>query len=399
MTRKKIAILLTLIVITATLVAGCINSNENDDEETQETTVTVTEVLVLNVSKIIEVEDSKYNLTVKKIENQTVIFALNSNDSLIMAKKGELIEIDSDLDGVNDIKLNITEITGQEVTIDLKLTTTTSVFNYIKDDMGTTVKVPKKLDKIISMAPSITEILFSLGVGNKIVGKDSASDYPEECKSIEVVSTYEGVDLEKILAEDPDIIIMDKSLDFYDVNYNKLKDYGLSVFRLYPRTLQDVLDNVELLGKVTGTEPTSQDVTAGLEARINTVKSYETLNPKILYIIYYDGATSPWAGTSSTFSGDLIQTAGGQVAVVDDKGIAIQITVEQLIDLNPDIIFTSQDETWPTPSRDSILNDDALKDVNAVKNNMVIDVNADLIDRPGPRLVDGLELFSGYITA
>ena len=78
-------------------------------------------------------------------------------------------------------------------------------------------------------------------------------------------------------------------------------------------------------------------------------------------------------------------------------GIAIQTTIENIISLNPDIIFTSQDDVWPTPSRDVILNDDALKDVNAVKNNLVIDVNADLVDRPGPRIVDGLELFSDHI--
>jgi iron complex transport system substrate-binding protein len=70
-----------------------------------------------------------------------------------------------------------------------------------------------------------------------------------------------------------------------------------------------------------------------------------------------------------------------------------------LINLNPDIIFTSQDETWPTPSRDSILGDEALTNVNAIKNDNVIDVNADLVDRPGPRLVDGLELFSEHITS
>lgn len=399
MADKKIAILLTFIIIAASLFAGCINSNEDGEEESEEVVVTVTEVLILNVSKIISVEDTDYNLTVKKIENQTVILAINSEDTLIMANIGELVELDSDLDGTNDIELNVSKIEGLEVTIELKLTTTTSKFKYIEDDMGEKVRVPKKLDKIISMAPSITEILFSLGVGDKIVGKDSASDYPEDCKSIDVVSTFEGVDLEKILAKDPDLIILDKSLDFYDTNYNKLKDYGLCVFRLYPRTLQDVLDNIELLGKVTATDPTAQDIIADLETRINTVKTHETLKPKVLYVIYYDGTSSPWVGTSSTFAGDLIETAGGKVAIEDDQGIAIQITVEHLIDLNPDIIFTSQDDDWPTPSRDSILNDDALQEVTAVKNDRVIDVNADLIDRPGPRLVDGLELFSDYITA
>ena len=72
---------------------------------------------------------------------------------------------------------------------------------------------------------------------------------------------------------------------------------------------------------------------------------------------------------------------------------------ERLINLNPDIIFTSQDQTWPTPSHDAILNDEALKDITAVKHDLVIDVNADLVDRPGPRIVDGLEYISSYIVS
>jgi iron complex transport system substrate-binding protein len=200
-----------------------------------------------------------------------------------------------------------------------------------------------------------------------------------------------------LLVKDPDIIIMDKSLDFYDSNYNKMIDYGLRVFRLYPRTLEDVLSNIELIGQVTNTVSTAQQLVDKLENRIDTVKTRDTLKPKVLYVIYYDGTTSPWVGTSSTFSGDLIITAGGKVAVDDQMGIAIQTSIENIISLNPDIIFTSQDDSWPTPSRDAILTDDALKDVNAVKNNLVIDVNADLVDRPGPRIVDGLELFSDYI--
>ena len=75
-----------------------------------------------------------------------------------------------------------------------------------------------------------------------------------------------------------------------------------------------------------------------------------------------------------------------------------EITIEQLIELDPEIILTSQDDTWPTPSKESILNDDALREVSAVKNDKVYDINADLVDRPGPRIVDGLESISGYIT-
>jgi iron complex transport system substrate-binding protein len=394
---EKLTILITLMIIAAALIPGCIESNNDDDDGKDEPPRPITEILEFNRSKIVTIDETNYNLTVKKIENSTVIIALNSDDSLIMLKLNEPSEIDTDLDGVNDLELNVTLITGSKITIDLKSTVSTSQYRHIADDMGQNVKVPKKIDKIVSMAPSITEIIFALNVGNKLVGRDQASNFPATAKDIDIVSTYEGVDMELLLVKDPDIIIIDKSLDFYDTNYNKMKDYGFNVFRIYPRTIEDVMDNIELIGKVTNTESTTKQLVEGLEDRIDTVKTRETLKPKVLYVIYYDGTTSPWVGTSSTFSGDLVNTAGGKVALEDDMGIAIQTTIENIISLNPDIIFTSQDDVWPTPSRDTILNDEALKDVNAVKNNLVIDVNADLVDRPGPRIVDGLELFSDHI--
>jgi iron complex transport system substrate-binding protein len=231
------------------------------------------------------------------------------------------------------------------------------------------------------------------------VGRDSASNYPAEAEKLDVVMTYEGIDLEQVLTKDPDIIIMDKTLDLSEKSYNKMRDYGLYVFRIYPRSLQDVLDNIELIGDVTGTKSTAKEVVDDLENRINIVKTRKSTQPKILHIIYYDGASSPWVATSSTFSGDLIKIAGGIAAVQDDSGRSIQITIERIIELDPDLIFTSQDQTWPTPSRDAIISDEALSEVKAVKNDKVMDVNADLVDRPGPRLVDGLELFSNHLTA
>ena len=277
-------------------------------------------------------------------------------------------------------------------------------YNIITDDMGNDVKVPVKIDKIISLAASITEILFSLDMGDKLVGCDSGSNYPKgEVENIVVVSTYEGIDLEKILAADPDIILLDKTLDMSDTNYNKLIENDLTVFRVYPQKLDDVIENIRLIGQVTGKNSKADEIASQLEKRVNTVKTRgetipESNQPKILYVIYYDGTASPWVGTTSTLSGDLISLSGAKVALEDSTGFSIQITIEQLIELDPEIILTSQDDTWPTPSKESILNDDALREVSAVKNDKVYDINADLVDRPGPRIVDGLESISGYIT-
>jgi iron complex transport system substrate-binding protein len=215
--------------------------------------------------------------------------------------------------------------------------------------------------------------------------------------------TFEGVDIEKILAKDPDLIIMDKTLDLSEKNYDKMTSFGMNVFRVYPKNLDDILDNIVLLGEISATSNKASEIVISLQERIDTVKTRgaaisDSTSPKVLHVVYYDGASSPWVHTSSTFSGDLISIAGGDVVMKDSSGFSIQITVEELISKDPDIIFTSQDDTWPTPSRDSILNDDLLDSVSAVKNDYVLDLNADLVDRPGPRMIDGLELISNHIS-
>jgi iron complex transport system substrate-binding protein len=399
--KRSITIIGALIILVASM-AGCIEIDNKNGDDKVTPFVTTSEIFVINQSKNIVMDDSSYNITLINIDSLKITIIINSDANKVFLNLGIPAEVDSDFDGRNELEINVTDITQNDATIEFKAISSTSNYLYIEDDTGNLVKVPKKIEKIISLAASITEILFELGHGDKIVGRDSGSNYPEDATKIEVVSTYEGINLEKILAAEPDVILLDKILDMTDNNYNKLHENGLTVFRVYPQKLNDVLENIILIGKVIGKEPEAIDLAADLEARINTVKTRGDEIPAqeqsvVLYVIYYDGTSSPWVGTTSTISGDLIKIAGGVVAIDDSTGFSIQITVEELIAINPDVILTSQDDTWPTPSKDSILNDDVLSDVKAVKSGNVYDVNADLVDRPGPRMVDGLELISGYL--
>jgi iron complex transport system substrate-binding protein len=400
MIPKRFVIISTaLIILVASVMAGCISSNDNDDSEPN----IVTETFNLNQTKSITVDENTHEITIINIEKSNVTISIKSEPVLIKLTLNVEKEVDSDRDGENDLKLTLTEISGTEVKVKFTTSKSTSEYNYFKDDSGTTVKVPKKIETIISLSSSITEILYELELGSKIVGIDSGSNYPPEVKKIDVVMTFEGVDIEKILAKDPDLIIMDKTLDLSEKNYDKMTSFGMNVFRVYPKNLDDILDNIVLLGEITATSNKASEIVISLQERIDTVKTRgaaisDSTSPKVLHVVYYDGASSPWVHTSSTFSGDLISIAGGDVVMKDSSGFSIQITVEELISKDPDIIFTSQDDTWPTPSRDSILNDDLLDSVSAVKNDYVLDLNADLVDRPGPRMIDGLELISNHIS-
>jgi len=270
----------------------------------------------------------------------------------------------------------------------------------IADQTGETVTFSETPERIVSLAPSITEILFVLGLEDKIVGIDDASTYPAATADITKVSSWSGLDMEMVISVDPDVIIMDKTLDMSGERYTTLTEYDLVVFQVFPKTFEDVLEQISLIGKLCDVEEKAEEVVDGLQARIDVVES-KTIDekPKILYVTYYDGMDNPWVGTDHTFSGDMIEKAGGENIITDNSGICIQVSIETIMDENPDIIFTSQSSSWPTTSRDSILADDNLGQVTAVKNGDVYDIDGDLVDRTGPRLVDGLELMQQYITA
>lgn len=272
----------------------------------------------------------------------------------------------------------------------------------IMDQAGNSVTIEGNVEKIVSLSPSITEILFAINLGEKIVGIDDASDFPSDTDDIAKVSSWEGLDLEKIVALQPDLVLMDKTLDMSGDRYTALTGAGLTVYLTFPHNLDEVMESIKAIGKITENEDVANSYVGELEKRVDDVEekgSAVSDKPKILYVTYYDGTSSPWVGTDKTFSGDLIDKAGGKNVVSDSTGIVIQIDVEEIVSQNPDIIITSQSLTWPTQSRELILNDEKLKDVNAVKEGRVYDINGDLIDRPGPRIVNGLEELYDHVEA
>lgn len=271
------------------------------------------------------------------------------------------------------------------------------------DQVGNVVTLSGTPEKIVSLAPSITEILFELGIGDRVVGRDDSSDYPAATADIEIVTSFLDLDLEVVIYADPDIVLMDKTLDMSGNWYDALKGAEIPVYQVFPQSLDEVLEQITLIGEVCGVEDKATEVTDGLKDRIDAITNVtdgidDGDKPDVLFVIYYGIGSDPWVGTDHTFSGDLIAKAGGNNIISDDGGIGIQVSLEVVILEDPDIIFTSQSAAWPTESRQQILDDEALEDVAAVKNGAVYDVNGDLTDRTGPRLVDGLELLYDYIS-
>jgi iron complex transport system substrate-binding protein len=269
------------------------------------------------------------------------------------------------------------------------------------DDLGGTLRMNAAPMRIVSLTPALTEIVFLLGCGDRLVGIDSDSNYPPEASGIEKVSDWQDIFKEKIVSIDPDLILMDKTLDNSNKRYDQLIDLGFPVYRIYPKNTDTLLRDIGEIGKILDVEAMGEDVVASLGGRIDSVSAQALSDtgsePSILHIVYYDGTSDPWVMTSSTFSGDLVEIAGGKNAIDDTAGISVQVSVEMMISADPDIILCSQSAIWPTPSKDKISSDPSLKDVSAVKMGFVREVDGDLIERTGPRLVDGLEAIRAIV--
>jgi iron complex transport system substrate-binding protein len=246
--------------------------------------------------------------------------------------------------------------------------------------------------KIVSLAPSNTEILFALGLGDRVCGVTDTCDYPEEALEIEKVGGYSGVDLEKVVAIDPDLILAE---DMHKTDViPALEDLGFTVVAIVPHNLQEVMDSITLIGSLTGTEAEAAQIVDDMSQRIAEITDVtdgltEEEKVKVFYVIWYDPICSVG---SDTRIHELIELAGGiNIAEVAGEGYPT-LTLEEIVNINPEVIIVNDDV-----SLDAILNESRLSDVDAIVNGRVYSINADLTNRPTARIVEGLELMAEMI--
>lgn len=265
----------------------------------------------------------------------------------------------------------------------------------LTDQMGRTVELGKPPQRIISLSPANTEIAFALGLGDRLVGLDSYSDFPPEAEKIEKVGGFQDPDLEKVVALKPDLILAD------DIHKTavlpELERRGFKVLGLDPKDLDGVLEAIALVGKATGQEQEAATLVQGLRQRIDAVDSQVAevqSRPRAIYITWPDPI---WTGGQGTFAHDLIEKAGGSNIAADLQGWAT-INLESLVARDPQVIIAEAGhEGGASASFDFASQEPRLKDVAARREGRVYAVDANIVNRPGPRLVDALEEFAYFL--
>lgn len=254
----------------------------------------------------------------------------------------------------------------------------------VTDASGLEMTFEKAPERIVSLSPSETEVLFALGLDERIVGVTPWCNYPEEALSKPGVGSLDG-NAETIIAAEPDLLVGILSLNNpqYIENYRSL---GLNVFTVEPQTVEEAMERIIQIGIITDTQAQAHKIVAQMEEEMRSVvEAVEQLTEedyKKVYIEYSEG----WTVGKDTFMDELITLAGGR-NIVDSVSGWIEITEEVIIQANPDVIIYP---SYVEGLAETIKQRSGWADIPAVQHDRIVAVDDDLISRPGPRLTQGL---------
>jgi iron complex transport system substrate-binding protein len=261
----------------------------------------------------------------------------------------------------------------------------------VTDMIGRTVTLEAIPEKIVSLAPSNTEILFSLGLDDKIVGVSDFCDYPAAAKDKPKVGGFSTADVEKIVATEPDVIFVTNI--HVDEILPALEQLGQTVVVIDPRNLDEVLDSFTLIGKITGTSSKASQIVKDLSARIKKIADKTaglTLDekPRVFYVMWHDPLMTVGGDTRIH---ELIETAGGINIYADTVGYPM-VELETLVEADPQIIIagTGMGEGADAPFQFA-KTESRFESSEARKNDRIYEINTDLVGRPSERMIDGLE--------
>ncbi|PGS47544.1 ABC transporter substrate-binding protein [Bacillus sp. AFS041924] len=265
----------------------------------------------------------------------------------------------------------------------------------VKDATKKEISIKEAPKRIVSLIPSNTEILFSIGEGKDVVGVTDFDNYPKEVKSIDKIGgnnadmTY---NVEKIISLKPDLVLAhESSLGISADGLEQLKQAGINVFVVKnAATINDVYDTILQVGEITGKTEQSKKVVSGMKTKLDEISkktAKASTNQKVWLEI--SGPPEIYTAGKGTFLDEMISIIHAKNVAETQKGW-VQYSEESAIKANPDIILTTYGDFVPNLEK-TVMDRKNWQTVNAIKNQRVYDINADTTSRPGPRLAEGVE--------
>ncbi len=261
----------------------------------------------------------------------------------------------------------------------------------ITDDLGVTVTIDKYPERIVSLSPANTEILFALGLGDRIVGVTEYCTYPEAALSKDKIGGFSTINTEKIAVLNPDLLVAADGNSEETIAH--LRELGYTIITVNADTIDTTLADIRLIGKAAGVESAAEELVSSMQADLAEIaeKTKGAEKPTILHCMWTDPL---WVSGSGTFQDEMISAAGGVNAAAAEGGW-VALTMEKFLTMNPDIIVVDSGDGMGVGTDDALKNfflkDSRMQSLSAVQNERVYVVNADIIDRGGPRIVEGVE--------
>jgi iron complex transport system substrate-binding protein len=263
----------------------------------------------------------------------------------------------------------------------------------LQDGRGQTITLPGPAQRIVSIAPSHTEILFAVGAGSQVVGRDMFSDYPPEAQQVtDLGGGFGALDMETLVSLQPDLVLAS------DINapeqITSLENLGLTVFVLSnPLTLEEMYTLLITAGALSGHSAEAESLVSSLQARVEAVDARVSgveERPLVFYELDGGDPNAPWTAGANTFIDKLIERAGGQnLGSMLDQPWA-QLSLEALIEQDPEVIILG-DFTWGGVTPEAVKARAGWSALQAVQTDQVYTFDDNLVSRPGPRMVAGLE--------
>jgi iron complex transport system substrate-binding protein len=267
----------------------------------------------------------------------------------------------------------------------------------VRDDLGRKVTIARPPERIVSLGPAVTEMLFAVGAGARVVAVTTTDNFPPEVERLPNVGGFapETISLETTLAQKPDLVIA--AARFQQPVVEALARFGINAVVIDPDSLDGVLDAIVLVGKMTGRKAQAEDLAADLRRRREAVRrNGATIKPagrnRVLYVLWDEPLQTSGA---NTFVSQLITEAGGCNVFADAGQQYPQVSDEVVLSSNPDLILAP--DHGGAMLRDRLARRPSWGQLAAVKAGRIVTIPEDLLHRPGPRIIDGLERIAALL--
>lgn len=255
----------------------------------------------------------------------------------------------------------------------------------VKDDLGRLITIPQTIDRAVSLAPNLTENIFAVGAGSKLVGVTTFCDYPAEAEKVQKIGDTINPNIETIISLKPQIVFVSTASQIENFT-RTLEERGIKVFITAPNDFEGILRNLKQMGDVLGTAETAEKLIVDLQTRVKSVEDKIKDRPKKKVFVQIAKEPLFTIGKDS-FITEIIERAGGESATKEIAQAYPKFSKETALALNPAAIILSE-------SPDNTEPNEVFAKSDAVKNKQVFKVNAAWLARPGPRVVDAIELIA-----